>query len=180
MSWLLTYTGKRFDLVDPRPDDVNIIDIAHALANLSRFTGHARSFYSVAQHCVLGSFIVPIELARAFLLHDATEAFVGDVAAPLKGLLPEYQAIEARIAGVIHSALGVPPAAAADAKIKRADLVMLATERRDLMAADTAPWLCLAGIEPLARPIHAWTPSRAKAAFLQRYIELTELARRAA
>lgn len=180
MSYILTYTGKRFDLLDPRPDDVNIIDIAHALANIGRFSGHARAFYSVAQHCVLGSFIVPIGLARGFLLHDAREAYVGDMASPLKGLCPDYAAIEERVADIVNAALGVTEAEATAPAIRHADLVMLATERRDLMAGDATPWPCLAGIEPLARPIHAWSPSRAKAAFLQRYIELTELARRAA
>ena len=180
VSWILTYTGKRFDLVDPRPSDVNIIDIAHALANSGRFAGHTRSFYPIAQHCVLGSYLVPIQFARAFLLHDAREAYVGDVSSPLKQLLPEYHAIEERVATVVDAAFEIPATVAHAPEIKHADLVMLATERRDLMPSDPAPWPCLAGIEPMAKPIRPWTPSRAKAAFLQRYIELTDLARRAA
>lgn len=178
MSWILTATGRHFSYLDPRPEDIHILDIAQGLASEARYNGHTRSFYSVAQHAWLTSQIVPRELALEALLHDATEAYCKDIPRPLKELLPDYQEIEARVDGVIRAAFGLP-AFMSDA-VKRADLILLATERRDLMPDDATPWAILAGIEPLPRRIATMQPSRAQAMFLKRYVELTTENRRAA
>lgn len=178
MSWILTARGKHFDYLDPRAEDIDILDIAQALANECRFGGHTRAFYSVAQHAWLTSWIVPAEHALEALLHDAAEAYCKDIPHPLKLLLPDYRDIEERVDLTVRAAFGLP--LEMTAAVKHADLVLLATERRDLMPADATPWQILAGIEPLPRKIVAMQPSRAQAIFLKRYVELTTRLRRAA
>jgi uncharacterized protein len=178
MSWILTATGRHFSYLDPRPEDIHILDIAQGLACESRYNGHTRSFYSVAQHAWHASQIVPREHALEALLHDATEAYCKDIPRPLKELLPDYQEIEERVDGTIRAAFGLQ--GSMHPAVKNADLVLLATERRDLMPEDDTPWPILDGIRPLDRKIIAMQPSRAQALFLKRYVELTTEQRRAA
>ena len=170
MAKILTFSGHDFDLL--RPDDTawSIIDIAHGLSNLCRFAGHTTEFYSVAQHCVVMSRHVPQRLALTALFHDAAEAFVGDMPTPLKALLGEYRTIETRIQAAILRRLGLPETLPLE--IKRADRVLLATERRDLLPRGASPWPGLAGVEPLAERIVPLPPAQARAAFLARAVEL--------
>ena len=167
--WIQTASGRRFPLLAPSPEDVAIEDIAHALANVCRFAGHVREFYSVAQHSVLVSYRVPREDALAALLHDAAEAYVGDVTRPLKPLLPGSGGIEVRIMAAILRRFDLPTEI--PPSVHAADLQMLATERRDLLteATDGEPWPCLAGVEPLPELIAPWAPAAAKRMFLYRF-----------
>lgn len=170
---ILTASGHYFDYTAPESATIRIESIAHALSNLCRFLGHTNEFYSVAQHSVFVSHLVPPEHALAGLLHDAAEAFVGDVVRPLKTLLPEYKALEKRIEGTVLSTfglLGIPHC------VKHADLVMLATERRDLMPDHEGEWETLTGIEPLSELIVPLPPKEAKNAFLQRFDQITRRA----
>jgi len=169
---ILTYSGQYFDFMEP--GTVEIETIAHALAHICRFTGHVRDFYSVAQHSVLVSYLVSPENALAALLHDAAEALIGDVAAPLKQLLPDYAAIEARVDAALLTSFGLPTTLPDE--VKRADLIMLATERRDLMPDHPSKWDCLDGIDPMLATIKPMGPKSAKIWFLQRYYELVETA----
>lgn len=170
MTWLLTASGRHFDLVDPQPDMINILDIAQGLANECRYAGQCRWFYSVAQHSVLASQIVPREYALEALLHDASEAYLKDIPRPLKQLLPDYRAIEERVDAVIRSAFGLP--AKASGQIALADRILLATERRDLMPADGADWPILAGIDALDRKIRALPARVAESLFTRRLVEI--------
>lgn len=178
MSWILTASGRHFNYLDPRADDIDILDIAQGLANECRYAGHTRAFYSVAQHAWLASQIVPRVCALEALLHDATEAYCKDIPRPLKELLPDYRQIEARVDGAIRSRFSLPLSMSED--VHRADLILLATERRDLMPSDTTPWAILEGVEALPRRIIAMQPARAQAMFIKRYVELTIESRRAA
>lgn len=162
--------GGFFDLLNPESSDFGIEDIAHGLAHLCRFTGHTRTFYSVAQHSVMVSLLVPRPLALAGLLHDAHEAFVGDMATPLKNLLPGYREIELRTEKAVRARFGLPGVLGAE--VKRADLVMLATERRDLMADNGVNWAILDGVTPLSKSLTAASPGLAKERFLRRYHEI--------
>lgn len=168
---ILVRSGCYFDFVAPENNEVLISDIAHALSHICRFAGHTRSFYSVAQHSVLASRIVPEEDAMAALLHDAAEAYLGDVARPLKQLLPDYKAIEARIEADVFAKLGLP--VPLPKSVKYADLVLLATEQRDLMPAHDDEWCLISGITPLIDRIEPWTPEYAKEAFIRRHQELS-------
>lgn len=170
MSWILTASGKHFDLIDPQPDMVEILDIASALSNICRFSGHCRLFYSVAQHSVIASQIVAPEFAAEALFHDASEAYLGDVTRPLKQLLPDYRQIEQRVEAVIRERFGLP-AIQSDA-VTEADRIMLATERRDLMPTDSTDWPILANIAPLDHRLMAVNSHRAKALFVTRLIEV--------
>jgi uncharacterized protein len=174
-GWFITYSGIRFWPLDPRPEDICITDIAHSLSHICRFGGHARHFYSVAQHSVIVSHLVEPELALAGLMHDATEAYLGDMTRPLKHQMPEYQRVEGLLWRVIAEKFGLP--SELPPSIKHADNVALLTERRDVInpAKEPRPWfLDSLGIEPHHEyifPLAAWD---AKLLFNERYKELTD------
>lgn len=169
-AWITTFSGRRFYVLDPRPQDVCIEDIAHALALQCRFTGHIRKFYSVAQHCVLVSRFCPQEFALWGLLHDASEAYIGDMSAPLKHTpeMSRFRTTEQHIMLAIaeHFGLGLvePPA------VKQVDRRLCLTEARDLLGS-TKDWQDAS--EPYAEAIVPWTPAFAERAFLCRFQELT-------
>lgn len=139
MTWIQTHSRKAFDLLSPRPEDVSIEDIAHALARICRWTGHTRTFYSVAQHSVLCATIAPRDCKLEALLHDAAEAYIGDISRPLKKMLgDQIQHIEQRIEVAIASAFGI--AFPTPYPVKYADNMLLATEAEDLMGGAVDGW----------------------------------------
>ena len=132
-DWFVTHSGRVFFVRDPDPSAICIEDVAHALAHVCRFGGHCDTHYSVAQHSIFVSHEVTPHLALHALLHDAAEAYIGDVIRPLKHQLPEYKAIEVRVEAAIAEAFGLRPLIAIEREaIKAADRVALATERRDV------------------------------------------------
>lgn len=171
---ILTVNGRYFDFLEPEKSEFSIDDIAHGLSNVCRFAGHTRSFYSVAQHSYHVSFLVPPEHALAGLLHDAHEAFVGDVTTPLKQLLPQYKELEHRIEKVVLARFGL--SLPLHPSVKVADLKMLATERRDLMYTEPDDeWRLLHGVIPEPSAIQPWAPYSAYRHFLARFDHLTGL-----
>ncbi len=161
MSRIMLQSGGYFDLANPRESLFTIEDIAHGLAHICRFTGQGKHFYSVAQHCLMVSTLVPKELARLGLLHDAAEAFIGDVATPLKKLLPDYRKIEESVEAEVYRRLG----------ISEADL----TRYAEVKAADTQAFLLeKATLFGDAHFLAIQTPMEAKAAFLRRFKELSD------
>jgi 5'-deoxynucleotidase YfbR-like HD superfamily hydrolase len=170
--YVSTYLGNRFFLTRPHIDDVAIEDIAHGLAYQCRFNGQTSAFYSVAQHSLMVMGLVPESEYLPALLHDAAEAYLGDMVKPLKNLFPEFSSIEARVMEIIGHRFGVDLTRLHPA-IKEADLVALATEKRDLMPHSTEPWTYISGIEPLAEKIVPMGPAEAKSAFLAAFSRLS-------
>lgn len=169
-DWIQTFTGKRFYPLDPRVDDIDIRDIAHALSMQCRYAGHCNRFYSVAEHCVLLSRFLESEgrlVARWALLHDASEAYILDVPRPLKPYLVNYKGIEASIMEVVAQTFGLY--ALMPAEVKRADDRILADE----VSQNLGPlkWDYEPGPK-LGVTLHFWTPAEAERAFLARFDEL--------
>lgn len=172
-DWIQTYLGVQFWPLDPRVEDIRLMDIAHALSNLCRFTGHCQQFYSVAQHSVLVSQNVPIEDAKWGLLHDASEAYLADLSRPVKNfsaLGTEYKKLEERLMLVVCAKFKLAPAM--PLSVHKADDVLLMTEKRDVLSAHghLPKWREIA--EPLTKHIECWTPRLAEHMFLKRAQDL--------
>jgi hypothetical protein len=166
---ILLHSGHYFDLLDPAASRFTVGDIAHGLGNVCRFAGQSRRFYSVAEHCWHASFLVPHLLAFPVLMHDAAEAFVGDVTRPLKSLLPEYKAIEKRIDAVIAERFKIKLSQPAVEEITRADIAMLAAEQAAMMASHDDSWSILDGVTPPAIHFRYWSPEEAAWRWLERF-----------
>jgi 5'-deoxynucleotidase YfbR-like HD superfamily hydrolase len=106
-GWLQTFTGGEIWPIDPRPEEINIVDIAQALSQQCRYAGHTTRFYSVAEHSVYISREVPAELALWGLLHDASEAYLVDIPRPLKPYMPVYKHWERELMQVIAAKFGL-------------------------------------------------------------------------
>lgn len=168
-DWINTYRGQQFWPLDPRPHEIHIEDIAHALSMQCRFTGHVHRFYSVAEHCVRVSERCAPSDALWGLLHDASEAYLIDVARPVKRSRPMrgYRKAEARLMRAVCKRFALWPEE--PASVKEADHRMLVTEAQALM--DLHPqWLFPA--EPYEQSIIGWMPARAEAEFLCRFKQL--------
>lgn len=115
--WFPTFSGKRIDLEEIDRSQINLVDIAHALSMIPRYNGHGAFHMSVAEHCVRLSFMVPQRVSALALMHDAAEYVMGDLARPVKALLPGYQELEDRFLRIIlkvfdlDSQLNTPEAA---------------------------------------------------------------------
>lgn len=168
-DWIQTYSGLQFYPQHPLPEDVEITDIAHALSMICRFCGHCKEFYSVAQHCVLVSETCLPENAFWGLLHDASEAYICDIPRPLKQMeeFKQYKIMEKKAQETICLRFDISINEPWD--VKRADCVLLATERRDLMnpVATKAEWGFLP--DPLKETIIPLSPKEAELAFMNRF-----------
>lgn len=160
MAWMQTLTGKAFDLSEPSADMVDFAgDVAPALGKLARFAGHTNGPpYSVAQHCVIGAACVfqdtkSHRLAKAFLLHDAHEAYIGDITTPVSKTIATafvnddfslaLSYFKARLDRAIHKAADFLPLTSAEHAIVREwDLRMMVAERDALMAPSPKDWEC--------------------------------------
>lgn len=175
--WMQTFTGRKFYPLDPRPEEVFLEDIAHHLSMLCRFTGAVARFYSVAQHSVLvlhhltdESVMVPGDVARWALLHDAAEAYLNDLNRPTKHAIgmQGYRAVEERVLEAVRQRFGLPPGLPPEVVV--ADSRMLFTERRDLVPAmqeDDSGWgMDLVHQEPYLETITVWAPPTAERMFL--------------
>jgi uncharacterized protein len=173
-AWIQTYTGGVFHILDPQQDEISILDIGHSLAMQCRFTGHVRRFYSVAEHCVHGSRLVPQKDALWFLLHDASESFLTDINRPLKhftAIGSEYLPIEAKVMEAIcqkfRLSIEEPPS------VKKVDNAMLFAEKEQLLVP--MEWDQKWGdVKPADVKVKCWAPEVAEVEFLHRYYELTQ------
>ncbi len=167
-------TGRAFPLLNLEPGRVNIEDIVPALSRICRFNGHTEHFYSVAQHSVHVSSLVPKKYRMEALLHDAAEAYTQDIPTCWKQvyrkLAPELWAHITNLEHMVHDELDIPrimsPA------VKFADGIALATEKRDLLPTCDYPWAEMP--EPDPKTIIPLPPKDAEFAFWGRYYDLIE------
>jgi hypothetical protein len=173
-SYIITYTGKQFNLLEPETTSIDIIDIAHSLAMQCRWTGHCKHHYSIAQHAYYCSFIGPTNSALQRLMHDSSEAYLGDMNRPLKHYTEAgdaYRRVEWPIQNLIYTSYGMPKQEAASVGL--ADQAMLYAEQAQLL-----PPVTFEISDPEAKSkaanvfIEEWTPRSAEKMFMTRFIEL--------
>lgn len=174
-AFIATYTGKKFFLLQPRLEDIDIVDIAHALALQCRWTGHCKFHYSVAQHAYYCSFLGPENEAFHRLNHDDSEAYISDMNRPLKHYTnagEAYMKVEEPLQHMIYDAFGLPHIEPPSVKI--ADTAMLYAEKEQIMgyAFDEAPRVWDVGGKPAPIVIERWSPEHAEQIFLKRFKEL--------
>jgi 5'-deoxynucleotidase YfbR-like HD superfamily hydrolase len=166
------FSGESYDFLKPETNRIKIEDVAHGLSNQCRFGGHVVEFYSIAEHCVRASYINPEVEAYDKLMHDSAETVMVDLPTPLKRLLRDYTNLLHRVETNFGSVFQFQHPMSDE--VKMADLVMLATEKRDLKPhAKDERWGILEGIAELPDRIEPWSPKEARARFLERYEELT-------
>lgn len=157
--WISTYTGKKFHYLCPQLDEIDIVDIAHALSLTCRFGGHCKEFYSVAEHSIRVAGWVNSQDKLSALLHDAHEAYLHDVPRPIKEDIIGYRNIADRIQQAIDSKFGT----VMTQEILFADNLLLSTEARDL-GLDTTDWAELP--PPLVENIYPWDMKDVEDSFL--------------
>jgi uncharacterized protein len=186
-AWQRMLSGRRLDLLDPSPLDIEIEDIAHGLARVARWNGQTEGEYafSVAQHCLLVERLVgelrpkgTRALRLAALLHDAAEYVIGDLISPFKAAVGiDYKALEQRLSRAIHIRFGLPPemAAADTALIKRADKMSAYFEATQLAGFTIAEARKFFGIPRGVPPpkLHPLPASEVQALYLERFKRLS-------
>lgn len=176
-GWLQTYSGRQFFPLSPKLEDIVIEDIAHALAFQVRWAGHTRQPFSVAQHSVLVSQLVPESEGLWGLLHDASEAYLVDVPRLIKRLttMQAYRVAEQVLQQAIYHRFGLvggeePPS------VKTADLLMMVAEAQDLLPSLHHGWPEAIRLGTAPRPpwriTDCWAPTKARSEFLKRYEQL--------
>ena len=190
-AWQRMLSGRRLDLLDPSPLDIEIADIAHGLARVARWNGQTRGthIFSVAQHTLLVEAVMREQTPRldvrfrlAALLHDAPEYVIGDMISPFKAVLGgDYKAVEKRLLAAIHIRFGLPPVLSAEIErqIKEADKVAAYLEATELAGFAKAEAKRLFGRDP-GLPISTrqdyltpWTAAKAEKRYLARFKALT-------
>lgn len=170
-GWMQTYTGKQFFPHDPTPESICLEDIAHGLSQICRYGGQSLHFYSVAQHCCMVSDFLPLKWKLLGLMHDAAEAYVGDMVRSIKHApgMESYRAIEKSIEAVIFKKFGLDWATPEDmAIVKQYDIRALCTERLFIVSAPPATWSQNGDAFPISH-LDPWTPKYAEWAFKKRY-----------
>lgn len=189
-AWQRMLSGRRLDLLDPTPMDIEISDIAHGLAFVARWNGQTQGDYpySVAEHSLLVEHIftkmnpeVPAKWSLAALLHDAPEYVIGDMISPVKNAVgPHYAHLDERLTAAIHLRFGLPAhlPLAIKKQIKRADKISAWAEATEIAGFSKIEADVIFGIQESDKKIGVIItvrePAAARAAFLKRYAELTE------
>lgn len=171
-DWIQTYSGRCIYPLDPRPEDIDIIDIAHALSNQCRFSGHCKKFYSIAQHSVLVASMCSAENMLWGLCHDMSEYALVDLPRPLKRSqgFEAYLEAEKNFMKLICQVFSLPEDMPVEVKI--ADDRMLVTEKLSLLGKSPKPWSD--NYEPYNIKIIPWNPEKAEKEFLSMFRLITE------
>ena len=170
-GWSATNSGEKIRILNLKPEQINIDDIAKSLSKLCRYNGHCDEFYSVAEHSVYVSRCCDIEDAKWGLLHDATEAYVGDMIRPVKNLpiLKPYKELEDSVMLIICEKFGLDPEMPESVKI--ADNVVLMKEK-DTICSNFPDWEWGDEIPRYPGPIRCLSPNEAERIFMNRFNEL--------
>lgn len=186
-GWMQTFTGRKFYPLDPRVEDIVVLDVAHGLSMACRYGGHSSRFYSVAEHCVLVSLYVQRaataagksrdeirELSLEALLHDSAEAYIGDMIRPLKHQpeMVQFRCAEAAIEAAVYAAFQIMSTPESHALIKDIDDRIIVDEIRALMHTPDMYREWITGRVALGAPITGYPPKEAKLEFLRRFEEL--------
>jgi len=170
MKWMQTYTGKKVDLLNTDPDTICLEDIAHHLSLQNRFNGATMFPYSVAEHSIRCSYTLAEDpkLSAAALLHDAAEAYWGDIIKPVKYCIPEIEELENKTLEVIFQKFNIPWPL--HERVKKVDLRMLMSEKKYIMNDSDIDW----GIdaEPYLMSFIPRNPTSVEQDFLWRCTEL--------
>jgi 5'-deoxynucleotidase YfbR-like HD superfamily hydrolase len=186
-AWQRMLSGRRLDILDPSPLDIEIADIAHGLARVARWNGQTRGahIFSVAQHTLLVEAVmreqtprVDVTFRLAALLHDAPEYVIGDMISPFKAVLGgDYKAVEKRLLAAIHIRFGLPPVLTSEIvrQIKEADRGAAYLEATELAGFAHAEAKRLFGRDPGLSPatrqdyLTPWSAAKAEKRFLARF-----------
>jgi 5'-deoxynucleotidase YfbR-like HD superfamily hydrolase len=189
-AWQRMLSGRRLDLLDPSPLDVEIADIAHGLARVARWNGQTigAHIFSVAQHTLLVETVLRHEMPRvdermrlAALLHDAPEYVIGDMISPFKAVIGDaYKAVERRLLTAIHLRFGLPAKTTPQLErlIKTADRAAAHLEATRLAGFDAAEARRFFGRAPDVSPaierdyLRPWPAETAQARYLERFKKL--------
>lgn len=177
MTWIVTRSGVEVSLLEPRAVDILIEDIAWGISHLCRFVGHTPRFYSVAEHSVRVSRLVPKEHRFAALLHDAHEAYIGDISSPLKvaiyGMAPQVALIDRDWHAAIEKRFELEQGATKSEEVHLADMVMLAVEKKEFFGHMDLKrqWIDMPPPDPDVK-IKYWSPNKAYNKFLDTYYDL--------
>lgn len=170
--YLETVSGKKFDFINPKNKDIDIEDIAHSLSMQCRFTGHSWKFYSIAEHSINASRMCSPENKLWALLHDASEAYLTDVASPVKPHLTNYKPMEKVIMDAICLKFGLPTDMPEE--VHEADMVLLKREAFELMHSGGTDWVKndVSRVFIKKTPILGYDPVKAKKLFLDKFYEI--------
>ena len=179
-NWMQVFSGRQFWPLDPRAEEIDLRDIAHALARQCRYAGHIRDpydIYSVAEHSVrvgwyMSSLTSSPHIVLAAYLHDAAEAYLVDLPRPIKNastMGAMYQTIEDRLQEVIAERFGLPEGAFNDPDIHLVDNILCATEKRDIMGPAPAEWAPLP--PPMGTVIVPWSVKKAEERFYKEVLD---------
>jgi hypothetical protein len=173
-DWCQTFSGRKFYPLDPRPEEIFPEDLAHGLAMTCRFGGQSKRFYSVAEHCVRVSELIDPRFAREGLLHDAAEAFIGDMIRPLKHQpeMVEFRKAESVIEIAVRVRFGLKQTPECWTAVKEADNRILVDEIGELMRVPSAYWERHENVRGFGASIQGWDPALSETLFLERFFEL--------
>jgi hypothetical protein len=165
-AWIQTYSGKYFHYLEDNPQNIKIEDIAHGLSNLCRYSGQCNSLYTVAQHCCIVSDLAEKGFRLEGLMHDAAEAYMGDIPRPVKNLVPEIKILEKKVFRQIAKEFNLKyPISSV---IELLDTRVMLAEARIVLKEGTV-W-CVEGITPADINLNElWEPKKAEMEFLTRF-----------
>jgi hypothetical protein len=178
MSWITTASSKHLDFINPHPDQITIEDIATGLSGVPRWGGQLSKWYSVAEHCILMLMAytymtkrINPKICQAILLHDATEAYMGDIPRPLKALIPDYQSIEKKLDIIIKLKFGVSTNPEIQDTVHTFDEIMLKNEA--IARGGDINWLSDQKYKSVKLipffTMHYFSPEEAKRGFLNQW-----------